>query len=383
MTLRSPQVAVVQKTLLHYRVEFYEGLRQRLADHEVGLRLLVGQPNEELALRRDTGNIVWSESIRNRYVQILGRTLIWQPCLTALGSCDLVIVEQASKLLVNYPLLSWRRLGGPRVAWWGHGLNLDIGSSSRLGESVKRRLARRADWWFCYTEGTARLVEGLGVSPSRITVVQNAPDTNQVRQLRSEISDPQLFCAREELGVGDGPVGLYVGSLYTAKRIPYLIEACDQLRTRLPDFHLIVIGDGPDRRFLNAAASTRPWVHVLGMRTRVEMVRYAALASIVLNPGLVGLSVLDAFALGLPMVTCDLTYHSPEIEYLKHGDNGLVLATETSAAAYGDAVATLLTNTAMLRRLSSGARLSAEVFTVEEMIERFAAGILTCLETPR
>jgi glycosyltransferase involved in cell wall biosynthesis len=214
-------------------------------------------------------------------------------------------------------------------------------------------------------------------------VVQNAPDTNQVRQLRSEISDPQLFCAREELGVGDGPVGLYVGSLYTAKRIPYLIEACDQLRTRLPDFHLIVIGDGPDRRFLNAAASTRPWVHVLGMRTRVEMVRYAALASIVLNPGLVGLSVLDAFALGLPMVTCDLTYHSPEIEYLKHGDNGLVLATETSAAAYGDAVATLLTNTAMLRRLSSGARLSAEVFTVEEMIERFAAGILTCLETPR
>ncbi len=145
-----------------------------------------------------------------------------------------------------------------------------------------------------------------------------------------------------ELGIGDGPVGVYVGSLYGTKRIPYLIEACDQIRSKLPDFHLVVIGDGPDRPFLEDAASSRPWLHVMGMRTGAEMVRYAALGSVMLNPGLVGLSVLDAFALGLPMVTCDQPYHSPEIEYLVDGQNGLVLAADTSAAEYGDSVVALV-----------------------------------------
>ena len=98
-----------------------------------------------------------------------------------------------------------------------------------------------------------------------------------------------------------------------------------------------------------------------------------------LNPGLVGLSVLDAFALGLPMVTCDLPYHSPEIEYLVDGENGLVLAADTSAAEYGDNVAALMNDSDRLNRLSAGALASAEQYTVEEMVDRFATGILTAL----
>ena len=196
MTSGWSEVAVVYKTLPHYRVDFYEELRQRLADHGVRFRLIVGQPDDEMGLRRDTGELAWSESIRNRYVRILGRTVIWQPCLKSVRSCDLVIVEQASKLLVNYPLLLWRRFGGPRVAWWGHGVNLDSGSSSRLGESVKRRLARRADWWFCYTNGTARIVADLGVPRDRMTVVQNAINTQEIRRYRSEMSDEQLAATR-------------------------------------------------------------------------------------------------------------------------------------------------------------------------------------------
>ena len=140
-----------------------------------------------------------------------------------------------------------------------------------------------------------------------------------------------------------------------------------------------MIGDGPDRSFLDAAASTRPWVHVLGVRTGAEMVRYAALGSVILNPGLVGLSVLDAFALGIPMVTCDLPYHSPEIEYLIDGRNGVVLEADTSAAEYGDRVVELLRNVDLLEQLSAVARMSADTYTVEEMVDRFAAGILMSL----
>ena len=377
------RVAIVQRVLTHYRITFYEQLRKVLSDEGIELTVITGQPSALESTKRDSGHLPWLEEVRNCYWQVGKRQLVWQPYLKSVRSVDLVIVEQASRLLANYPLLAWRRLSGPKVAWWGHGLNSDSASASRLGEGIKRLLARRVDWWFCYTNGTARTVEGLGVSSDRLTVVQNAIDTKVISWQRSEIRDEQHAAARAELGVGTGPVGLYLGSLYDTKRIPYLIEACDQIRSRLPVFHLIVIGDGPDRPFLEAAATTRPWLHVLGARTGSEMVRYAALSSVILNPGLVGLSVLDAFALGLPMITCDLPYHSPEIEYLLDGQNGLVLAGDTSAAGYGDRVVDLLGNPRLLEQLSAGALISSETYTVEGMVDRFATGILMALEVVR
>lgn len=373
------RVAIVQRVVPHYRVSFYEQLRRALAELGIELSVFTGQPSVQESTKGDSGSLPWGKEVQNRHWSIGGRQLVWQPFLRSVQSYDLVIVEQASRLLANYPLLAWRRFGGPQVAWWGHGVNLDAKSSSMLGEGIKRRVARCADWWFCYSESTARIVEGLGVPRDRMSVVQNAIDTVEIRRNRSDISEEQIAATQAELGVGAGPIGLYVGSLYDTKRIPYLIEASDQIRTRFPDFQLIVIGDGPDRPFLDDAATTRPWVHVLGVRTGAEMVRYAALCSVILNPGLVGLSVLDGFALGLPMVTCDLPGHGPEIEYLIDGQNGVVLPADTLAADYGGCVAGLLGDVESLKQLSAGALKSAETYTVEEMVNRFTTGILRAL----
>lgn len=373
------RVVVVQRVVPHYRVPFFEGLRTALADRGVDLVVVRGQPSTEETARGFSGPLPWATEVQNRYWQFGRRSIVWQPCLKHLRSADLVIVEHASRLLVNYPLLAWRRVGGPRVAWWGHGRNFDSDSAHPFSERLKGRLAREADWWFCYTEGSARIVEQSGVPREQLTVVQNAVDTAGVRRARSALSDAQVAATRAELGIGDGPVGVYVGSLYGSKRIPYLIEACDRIRSLLPCFHLVVIGDGPDRSFADAASSSRPWVHVIGARTGEEMVKYGALGSVVLNPGLVGLSVLDAFALGLPMVTCDQPYHSPEIEYLVDGENGLVLPATASEAEYGDSVVALVNDIERLQRLSAGALTSAAQYTVEEMVHRFATGILMSL----
>ena len=101
-----------------------------------------------------------------------------------------------------------------------------------------------------------------------------------------------------------------------SKRLAFSVEATDAIRSEIPDFQLLVIGDGPDRQMVDSAAASRPWLHVLGALKGNPMVDAAVAADLCLNPGLVGLAVLDAFALSLPMVTCDVPYHSPEIEYL-------------------------------------------------------------------
>lgn len=376
------QVVVIQRVLTHYRVPFFEEVRRHLETSDVDLRLIAGQPRKRELARNDSGQLPWSEECRNCYFKIGSRDIVWQSCLRCLRGADLVIVEQASKLLLNYLLLIWRFFGGPKVAFWGHGNNLDVAAASRVGEFVKRRLAKRADWWFCYTSGTAEIVKSLGVNPMKITVVQNAVDTTSVRQWRESVTDEEKNALRHALGIGSGPVAIYLGSLYPTKRPQFLMAAADRIRSEIPDFELIVIGDGPDRNLVDQAARTRTWIHPVGTQTGREMVTHASLGSIMLNPGLVGLGVLDSFALGVPMVTCEQTGHGPEIEYLTNGLNGIMLSESTTPPEYASAVVSLLRDRGKLQRLSQVALSCAGNFTVEEMVRRFASGLKEVLELP-
>lgn len=376
-------VAIVYRSLPQYRVAFYDGLRRLLQGHGVRLRLLVGQPDPSLAERRDTASVGWAETHTSRYLEFRGRQLVWQPVLRELRACDLVIVEQASKLLLNYPLVGWRRIGGPKLALWGHGQNLDVHAASPTAERLKRWLADQSDWWFCYTEGTARLVESFGVDRRKMTVVQNTTDTESLRRARQAMSAEDVATVRTELGIGDGPVAVSIGSIYPTKRPEFLLEAADHLRRISPGFELIVIGDGPDRHLLDTAMSSRPWLHVLGAIHGDDLARLASPASVLLNPGLVGLTIVDALALGLPMVTCDVPYHSPEVEYLKHGINGLMLAGDVTPERYAREVAGLLDDRNELAHLSCNAAEAAMRYTMDEMVERFADGILAALAAPR
>jgi glycosyltransferase involved in cell wall biosynthesis len=175
-------------------------------------------------------------------------------------------------------------------------------------------------------------------------------------------------------------VGVVLGSLYPAKRPGFVLDAADRIRDAVPDFQLVVIGDGPDRGLVDAAARSRPWVRVLGARTGDAMVDAAATGDVLLNPGLVGLAVLDAFALEIPMITIAGDHHSPEIEYLEDGENGIVLPRDTTAPGFAAATIALIGDTGMQQRLQEGCRDAARRYSVEAMADNFAAGIGAALQ---
>lgn len=357
-------------------------MRERLRDQGVEFRLIVGQPNNTERTRGDSGHLPWAERVPNRYLNFGPRQLVWQPCMRSLRSCDLVIVEQASRLLLNYLLLGWKHFGGPKVGFWGHGQNLDSDSASPSAEWLKRQVAARADWWFCYTTQTSQIVSALGVPENRRTIVQNAVDTRRISELRTSLTDEDLGRLRRELGIGPGPVGIALGSIYPPKRPEFLIEAVDAIRSLVPSFELIVIGDGPSKAVIDRAAANRSWVHPVGVLTGRDMVRHAALGTLVLNPGVVGLAVLDAFALGLPMVTCQLANHGPEVDYLVDGVNGAILPGNSSPREFGEYVARLIDDRECLRCFRTAATRTSVSCTIEHMVDRFTDGVLAALSHP-
>jgi glycosyltransferase involved in cell wall biosynthesis len=99
-----------------------------------------------------------------------------------------------------------------------------------------------------------------------------------------------------------------------------------------------------------------------------------------LNPGLVGLGILDAFAAGIPLITTDCGLHSPEIAYLESGQNGLMTA--DTVQAFSGACSGLLADSEALRRMGEAAKACASIYNIQHMTQRFGDGILAALETP-
>ncbi|WP_395703429.1 glycosyltransferase family 4 protein [Aquabacterium sp.] len=368
------QVAIVQRRLTHYRVPLFELMREQLGAQGVRLRLLVGQPTPDEQAKHDEGRIAWAESLPTRYA--FGDRLCWLSFGARLQGEALVVVPQENKLVYNLAALSVAR--PRRIAFWGHGRNMQSRAPEGWRERFKQSTIRAVDWWFAYTQLTVPLLQAARFDAGRITVLDNAVDTRTLaQQWQAAAAQRDAVRARLQLEAA-APVGVFVGSLYPDKRLPFLLQCAARMRERLPGFQLLIVGDGPSRDEVQRFAAQQPWVRWLGMLRGAEKAEVLAVGDLLLNPGLVGLGILDAFACRIPMVTTDCGIHSPEICYLESGVNGLMTANDE--AAYVEAVLQLLTNPEQRARLAQGLQASARRYTIENMAGHFCDGILRCIE---
>ena len=375
-----PVVTLLLKNLNLYRVSLYEALRVELASRGIELRLVTATGMAEDAEKGDAGVIEWAEHRPFREIKITETSLLWQPGFDLAAGSDLIITEQASKQLFNIVLAYGQRLFGTRHAFWGHGRNFQASHEGDSGEGLKRNLTSRAHWFFSYNDLSSEAAIEAGMPADRVTPLMNSTDTRQIRAV-VETTDPRAI--REQYGFGDGPLGLFMAGLSPYKRPEFLLEAAVEIHRRLPDFELVIIGDGSMRHLVADAANKHSWIHWLGAMYGDRRLGPASLCSVQLMPGLVGLNIVDGFALGMPTITVEDDGHGPEIGYLENGVNGLMLPADSSAVTYATVVAEVLTDEDRLSGLREQADLWGQRLSIEDMVERFADGILDALAAPR
>ncbi len=380
--MRPVRVVQLDARLVHYHCELFQRVRDALAQEGIEYRLVHGQGSPREKTRLDEGSLEWADRVTNLWWRLGNVDLLWQPIPRKLRNADLLILVQQNRILSNYPILLVRRWRVGRMAYWGHGVNLQSRKPGGLRERWKRLFLDRVDWWFGYTSLTVRLLQDAGFPPDRITCLNNAIDTRGFRDAVSTISVEALAETLQRLSLPErGVVGLFCGSLYPEKRLELLIAASDHIQARIPGFTLIVIGDGPSRSVLEAASRDRDWMRLVGIKHGTEKALLFRLADVVLNPGAVGLNILDAFAAGVPLVTTSNALHGPEIAYLEHGVNGLLVG--DAAEVYGEAVVALLQDPKRLQEMARAALASSSEFSLEEMVRRFVEGIQACLAAPK
>lgn len=371
-----PRVLILQEWVPRYRVEFFEALKDALAARGAHLTVAHGQPDARTAARKDAAAVQGALARRSRALGVAGRSAVWQPWRDQTASADLIVVNEGMRFVLNYLLLARQRLGyGPPVAYWGHGANHSATTRATPLERARTFVYRLPRWWFAYTEGGKRRLAALGCPRDRITVVQNSVATTALKRAIDAVGTPEIAELRGRLGLQAGPIGLFLGSLYDAKRIDFLIEASDAIAASLPGFSLLIGGDGPSHELARRLSASRPHVHLLGRvdgRAKAVLLRAADL---LLQPSAVGLSITEAACASLPVVAMADSGHGPEIEYLEDGANGVLVRGDDSPAAYAEAVVSLLGDAERLRALSAAAGELGRRYSGEAAVARFADGL--------
>jgi alpha-1,6-mannosyltransferase len=202
--------------------------------------------------------------------------------------------------------------------------------SQRLADRMNRASADSYDVVVCTTQWAAAEFRRLGV-PNLVRV----PLGVDLTTFSPGRYDAKLRATLTEAG---GPLLVHCSRLSPEKRPDRPIAAVAELRRRGVPATLVVAGDGPRRRSLEAKADGLP-VRFLGhVADRDLLARLLATADVVIAPGPVetfGLAALEALASGTPVVVCRESA-LPEVI----GDAGL--AADDDAVSYADAVERLL-----------------------------------------
>jgi glycosyltransferase involved in cell wall biosynthesis len=370
------KVVIIQRRMTHYRVPLFNLLRDRLALYNVNLVVVFGDPTLEETGKSDSGVLPWGVHTACKYW--LNGKLCWQNSFSIVRDADLVVVTQENKLIFNYLFQLIR--GKTAFAFWGHGRNFQEANLNSIRERLKRKFLGSVDWWFAYTQVSADVIVSDGkFSKDCVTVLNNSVDNLELSNHLLEISEAELRQVKDEFGIGAGPIAIVVASLHSNKRLDFLLEVAWLLRETLKDFQLLIVGDGPERPFVQrAVAQSDGWIHWFGAQKGRQKAVILKMANIILNPGMIGLGILDSFVAKIPMVTTPYKFHSPEIAYLENGVNGLIAPDNVDL--YSRAVIELLENKSVYERMQKGCEVSAREITLEKMVDRFCDGIIRCLE---
>jgi glycosyltransferase involved in cell wall biosynthesis len=206
---------------------------------------------------------------------------------------------------------------GVAAVWLGRALGLPTVVTSRgtdvnlipryaIPRALLRRMIADAAALIAVSGALKQALMALGAPDRKVTVLRNGVDTTLFRPGDRAASRAALGLAR--------PTLLSVGLLIERKGHHRVIEAM----TRLPDFDLLIVGEGPERERLAALISKfglQQRVRLLGARPHAELPAiYGAVDILVLASSREGWAnvLLEAMACGTPVVASNI-WGNPEV----------------------------------------------------------------------
>jgi glycosyltransferase involved in cell wall biosynthesis len=295
-----PFVGIQHNVVLDYRLPFFRLLKKRFSDRFTIFAGTSGFAPKSKTAAQDPDLIT---SVRS--IPLFNRRFIWQSgrFLKRLQA-DVLIANFNLRILSNYPILITRWILRKPSILWGH-----VTGRSSLTTRFGFLQYIFAKVMICYSETQCELFRQLHPR-SKITLIA-APNS-------CVFQSDCYHIARNEEEIHDI---IYVGRLISDKKPQLLLEAYLQAKAQglLPSHvRLILVGSGPLESDLKQRAQATPFhdsVVFLGYISDINQLREIySRAFCTINPGYVGLLLIQSYAFGIPVFSSRDEAHSPEIE---------------------------------------------------------------------
>ncbi|MGC6285575.1 MAG: glycosyltransferase [Polaribacter sp.] len=290
------KLVIVQTVTPDYRAVFFDTIQAALGNR---FELYAGDFYFQKSIKSD--NSIEKRSIKNFY--FFGRKLLFQfGLMHLLFNNDALVLEMNPRILSNWIILIFRKITNKETILWGHAWPRE-GQSSKTNR-LRKIMQRLASQIVVYTN-TQR--DELAKVMSSKTILSA---TNSV------ISSKDMTTNADENGIKNI---LFIGRLVADKKPLFLLQSFHSIIESLPKTtSLIIAGEGPESEKLqqyiiehNLEKRVFLKGHV-GNYEELKKLYFQSLFST--SPGYVGLSAIQSFGFGVPMLVSKDENHSPEIE---------------------------------------------------------------------
>lgn len=308
----------------------------------------------------------------------------WQRGLSLEGlkKGDVIVVCGDVHQLSSLWVAAKAKLRGIGVVWWGHHVS---STSSAIGIKIRLGFTKLlSDVVLCYTKAGVEWFKARNWR-SPVFATGNTIDMNAVEKAIAAWQGDKLVKFQKEHGIYDSEVVVICGVLRWKIRIDQLLRAMagDEFRHR--GTRIVIIGDGEGRQAWGKLAEelgmTDRVIWTGALRDQMDIAPWFMSAKAFVYPGVIGLSIIHAFAYGLPVV-CHGTkeHHGPEFAAHEDGVTGYVFA-ENNEADLANKVMKLLVNKQKLCEMSEYVHNLAHTrYGIELMVENYCKAINAAAE---
>ncbi len=229
---------------------------------------------------------------------------------------DVIICTGIDFHLIHTVLIffRFRIIGKKRFYWWSHATT---GKQGKTGYLLRKFVYNKSSGLMAYNQSGKNILQGMGISETRIAVVNNSINNEDYGFLNYDLADKS---EKEVFTI------LYSGRVTKAKKVDLLIKALGLAKKKgLNEFKCYIIGEGEieSLRQLTEENNIKNEIVFTGARYGKENHEFFLRSDLFVYPGGIGLSIVHAMSFGLPVITTDNTADQfPEFELLVQGVNG-------------------------------------------------------------
>jgi glycosyltransferase involved in cell wall biosynthesis len=377
--MSAPRLLVVTNFASHYRAPLFERLHERLGAEFIFFSR-GGEGYWQPHLGTTRGAFPAKTVADGPHLgKLRFNTQLWQE-LNA-RPYDVVVKCMNGRLELPMAYAAARRKGAAFVLWTGMWMH-PRSAFHTVSRPFTRWIYRHSDAIVPYGSHVSRFVVGEGANARKVFEADNATNNQAFGR---QVSGDEIGRVRSECGVGSGGMVLAVSRLVPEKGLDVLLDAVGALPGARPT--IVVVGTGPLENHLKHRAQELgvSIVIVSGLQP-AEMPPYYAAADVFVMPSVTtrtfkepwGLACNEAMLQGVPVIATDAVGAAAG-GLVENGVTGLVVP-ERDSMALGTALATVLRDRALARRLGDEGKARVAKVDYDNMVRAFEDAIAYAVE---